>query len=398
MPSDETDRLPRFPAWPQEEYLERHRRARAAMERAGIDLLLLSARENVEYFSGYLSSHWFMVGFVPGVILFPRVGEPCLIVPNFWKGTAASKSWIRDIIPHPGTHSHPETFPDLVVDEIVRRGWSKSTIGYEQGFEMTVGLPIQHWDRVRGSLGGARWLPAGPLLWSLRTFKSPLEVELLAQAGAATCRVLSRLRGELRIGMTETEIGKRIRRAQAEEGCEDRQFLNLRCGPDRYGMTDTLPENRPIGEGEMLILDVGMHRQDYWSDLARCVSVGAPSAEQKAVYQTIVEAEKAGLEVIRAGVPASAIYHAVREVIDRAGYGVHVDMVGHGIGMGMYEPPMLSPAASDILQEGMVLCLEPWITLPEGRGVFCLEDMVAVKESGCVQLTPRDADELWSCR
>jgi Xaa-Pro aminopeptidase len=365
------------------------------MDRGGFDLLLLSQRENVEYVSGYISSHWFMQGFVPGVVLFPRYGEPCLVVPGFWLGTAEKKSWFEDIIVHTDTHSAPDTFPALVSDAIDQRGWDSGKIGYEAGAEMTVGLPIHHFDQIRRGLASATWSACGPLLWEVRMVKSVREIDLLRAAAVGTSRALARVRNDARVGMTELEIGQMIRRYQVEEGCHDRQFLNVRCGPERYSMTDTLPEDRPIRNGEMLIMDVGMHRDGYWSDTARCAAVGQPSSLYLDVYETIREALAAALATVRPGAPAAAPYHAARAVMDQAGFDVHIDMMGHGIGMSMYEPPMLSPIIEGQLLEGMVLCIEPWITLPENRGVLCLEEIVLVTAAGFKLLTVPNARELW---
>ncbi len=74
---------------------------------------------------------------------------------------------------------------------------------------------------------------------------------------------------------------------------------------------------------------------------------------------------------------------------------VRPDMMGHGIGMSIYEPPMLSPIVHDTLRAGMVLCVEPWITLPNDGGVFCLEETVAVTQDGYQKLTNWESFDLW---
>lgn len=387
--------VPPFPTLPNYEYENRHRRIKTAMDAAGIDLLLVTQQENVEYLSGYISSHWFMHGIIPGVVLLPLRGEPCLLVPHFWLGTAQKKSWIEAIITHRNSHSNPDTFADLAVDVIKKRGWHKGVIGYEAGQEMRVGMPIRQFDAIRHGLAGASWVPGGHAIWQSRIYKSPVEVKLLSLAAAGTCRALQRVAGESRAGMTEVEIGQLVRKYQIDAGCEDRQFLNIRCGPSRYSMTDTLPEERRIEAGEVLILDVGMHRKGYWSDTARCAVVGKPTNLYLEVYDVILEAQEAALGEVHNGAPASGPYHAARKVLDKAGYGVHIDMMGHGIGMSMYEPPMLSPVAEGELSAGMVLCVEPWITLPNDGGVFCLEETVLVTDERYEKLTTWNSPDLW---
>lgn len=144
-----------------------------------------------------------------------------------------------------------------------------------------------------------------------------------------------------------------------------------------------------------MILDVGMHQNCYWSDTARCASIGKPSSLYKDVYSVILAAQQAALGAIHDGAPASSPYYEARRILDSAGYGVHIDMMGHGIGMSMYEPPMLSPLTNDKLKTGMVLCVEPWITLSEDRGVLCLEETVIVTRDGYEKLTNWESLDLW---
>jgi Xaa-Pro aminopeptidase len=217
----------------------------------------------------------------------------------------------------------------------------------------------------------------------------------LSEAAAGTCRALTKVCNSIQEGFNELQVGQLIRKFQIEEGCEDRQFLNVRCGPQRYSMTDTLPEDRLIKKGEILILDVGMHRKGYWSDTARCASIGKPSNLYLETYAVIIEAQHAALETIRDGAPSSAPYNAAREVIARAGFDVHIDMMGHGIGMSMYEPPMLSGIAGGKLKAGMVLCVEPWITMPDDQGVLCIEETISVTRDGYQKMTMWESTDLW---
>src|SRR5213078_1183884 len=112
-----------------------------------------------------------------------------------------------------------------------------------------------------------------------------------------------------------------------------------RAGKDRYSMTDTYPKDRPLQAGDVLVVDAGIWLDGYASDTARVMSIGPPSELHASVYRTVVEARARSLTELRAGVPASALYHKVRSVFDEAELPVHIDMVGHGIGLDVHEPP-----------------------------------------------------------
>jgi Xaa-Pro aminopeptidase len=109
----------------------------------------------------------------------------------------------------------------------------------------------------------------------------------------------------------------------------------------------------------------------------------------------VIDAKTEALSELRAGVPASAIYHAVRRVFDDARLPVHIDMVGHGIGLDTHEPPMLSPINNEPLKENMVVNIEPWVTLPDDQGVLVIEDTFLVTADGHDELTLPHAAELW---
>jgi Xaa-Pro aminopeptidase len=390
---------PLYPSFPKDEYEWRYRRTREYMDAAGIDLLFLTERENVAYYSGLFNAAWISHGFLPGLILFHREqDEPLMIMPDFWLGTTEKTTWINEIILHHETHSNPDDFATLVAEVIRKRGWDKGTIGYEAGHEMILGMPIRQFDAVRSETASAKWVPGGPVIWQARMIKSQREIEKLRHSAQITNRAQAQLRAYARPGMNELEAGRFVRMAQIAEGgsYQDRLFLNMRsAGPDRFNMPDSLPQDRPMEKGEVLIVDAGIYLEDYPSDTARSMVVGEPTQAQVDIYKRVIEALDAAIAAVRPGVKASAIYNAVRKVYDEAGFPVHVDMVGHGIGLDIHEPPMLSPVNDYLIEENMVLNLEPWVTLPDQHTVFTIEDTFAVTKNGCEQLSIRNADELW---
>ncbi|HZQ03871.1 MAG TPA: Xaa-Pro peptidase family protein [Gaiellaceae bacterium] len=389
---------PSYPNFPKAEIDERCRRARAAMERDGIDLLLLTERENVVYFSGLSSMAWVQKGVVPAVVLVAvDEDEPTMVLPDFWLGTAEKTTWLDDFVLHRASHSNPDDFANLVAEVVRERGYGGRRIGFEAGHEMLLGLPIGQWETLRRALADATWVNAGDTIWDVRMIKSEREIDRLRRAAVATNRAQEQLRGYLRLGMSELEAGAFLRRAmiQDDAGEEDRLFLNFRAGRDRYSMTDTYPKDRPIGRGDLLVVDAGIVLDGYSSDTARVIAIGEPSELHASVYRTVVEARRRALELLKPGVLASELYRAVRGAFDEAGLPAHIDMVGHGIGLDVHEPPMLSPANDTPIEENMVLCIEPWVTLPNDQGVLVIEDTFAVRPGGYEELTLPHAGELW---
>lgn len=389
---------PNYPNFPAEEIAARCRRVRRVMAEEGIDVLLLTERENVVYFSGLSSCAWVQKGVVPAVVLIAAdTEEPVMILPDFWLGTAEKTTWYQDFVLHHASHSDPNDFVNLVVSVIKERGWSDGCIGYEAGHEMLIGFPIAQWEHLRAQLVDATWSPAGETIWKVRMIKSEAEIDRLRRAAVATNHAHEVLRDHLRVGMSELEAGAVFRRAMLQNDVDeqDRFFLNMRAGRDRYSMTDTYPKDRPVARGDLLVVDGGLILAGYGSDTARLIAIGAPSDLHASVYRTVIAAKNEALSELRAGVQASAMYRAVRRVFDDAGLPVHIDMVGHGIGLDVHEPPMLSPINDEPLVANMVINIEPWVTLPDDQGVLVIEDTFLVTADGYDELTLPHANELW---
>lgn len=389
---------PPYANFPAEEIEARCRRIREVMDRDGITLLVLTERENVVYFSGLSSSAWVQKGVVPAVVLIAAAcDEPVMVLPDFWLGTAEKTTWLDDFVLHKSSHSDPDDFARLVGQVIRDRGWANGRIGFEAGPEMLIGMSLTQWETLRSEVSTATWVGAGEAIWEVRMIKSEAEIDRLRRSAVETNRAQERLRDHLRVGMSELEAAGYLRRGLIQDDASeaDRLFLNFRAGRDRYSMTDTYPKPRSLARGDLLVVDAGIVLDNYNSDTARVIAIGEPSELHSSVYRTVVEARRQALEILRPGIAASAVYDAVRGAFDEAGLPAHIDMVGHGIGLDMHEPPMLSPINGCPLAENMVLCIEPWVTLPEDQGVLVIEDTFVLRREGYEALTLQNASELW---
>ena len=121
--------------------------------------------------------------------------------------------------------------------------------------------------------------------------------------------------------------------------------------------------------------------------MTRTVAVGAVSEQQRFVYDTVLKAQQAALETIRAGVTGHEVDLAARGVIEAAGFGESFGhATGHSVGLEIHEEPRCSPNAGAVLQPGVIMTVEPGIYL-EGKFGVRIEDMVAVTQDGCENLT-----------
>ena len=121
--------------------------------------------------------------------------------------------------------------------------------------------------------------------------------------------------------------------------------------------------------------------------MTRTVVVGHASDKHKEIYDVVLRAQLAALEVIRPGIPAREVDLAGRRVIEEAGYGEYFGHgIGHGVGLNVHEKPAVGKTSEDMLEPGMVITVEPGIYIP-GFGGVRIEDLVVVTEDGKKNLT-----------
>ena len=151
-----------------------------------------------------------------------------------------------------------------------------------------------------------------------------------------------------------------------------------------------------IEKGDFVTFDVGAVWDGYHSDITRTVVVGKATQAQKDFYNLILEGQKMGVSLVKAGSSCRAIDYAVRNYF--AGYHVSqyfTHSLGHGTGLEIHEQPVLSPRSTGVLQENMIVTVEPGLYI-EGKFGVRIEDSVAVTADGCEILTktPKELMEL----
>ena len=154
------------------------------------------------------------------------------------------------------------------------------------------------------------------------------------------------------------------------------------------GAAARAPSDRILSKGDFVTLDFGAVVDGWHSDMTRTVAVGCCSSRQREVYEIVLKAQRAALDLIKDGISCREGDAAARDVIAKAGYaGCFGHGTGHGVGVEVHEAPRLSPNAGDEkLKKGSVVTVEPGVYIP-GRFGARIEDMVVITEEGCENLT-----------
>jgi Xaa-Pro aminopeptidase len=197
----------------------------------------------------------------------------------------------------------------------------------------------------------------------------------------------------VREGRTEQEIAVDIELALREAGFSRLAFETIVASGPNSALPHARPTSRVVRAGDATVLDFGGVYDGYCVDLTRTVQLGAVSGALQNLYAAVAEAQRAAIDAVRPGIPASAVDAAARTVLERRGLGAAFGHgTGHGLGLEVHEEPRISrpsPRVPDVvLEPGMVFTVEPGAYVPEVGGVR-IEDDVLVTDTGCEVLTRR---------
>jgi len=225
---------------------------------------------------------------------------------------------------------------------------------------------------------------------SMRRRKDEKERDRLRAAAGVADSVLTDICTLIAPGMTENDVAGEIERFQRRRGSERSAAPLIVASGSRSALPHGVATSREIEAAEPVMLDLSPVLGGYRADLTRMVHLGPPSDEFRRVYGIVHEALERSIGAARGGMRASAVDAIARDHIAAAGYGEFFNhSLGHGVGLDQHERPLLSPTSDEVLEEGMVVTVEPGIYLP-GRFGVRIEDVIAITTDGCDVLTGSD--------
>jgi Xaa-Pro aminopeptidase len=229
---------------------------------------------------------------------------------------------------------------------------------------------------------------AAPLVEPLRNIKDDEELAVMTEAALAGCNLFEHILGFLRPGLKEVEVAAELEYRARLLGAEGMSFETIVAS----GVRSALPHGRAtdtrLPRKGFVTLDFGIILKGYCSDMTRTVYLGKPKASERAAYESVLEAQEAGVAAVRPGASCGEVDEAARGVLRKAGLAeAFSHSTGHGVGLEIHESPRIGAGQTNRLQAGMVVTIEPGIYLPGKYGIR-IEDMVAVTGSGREVLTP----------
>jgi Xaa-Pro dipeptidase len=360
---------------------ERLDRLFGSIRQAGWRALVLNPGPSLMYLTG-LSFHLMerpVLGFfVPG--------QPVhLVLPELERAKATSRE--DDLILYPYEETLDSRLKALE-DAVGMAGLDGKRVGVEP-----LRLRFYETQLLQQAAPRATLVPGDNVIESLRLHKDAAEVERMQRAVQVAERALEACLPQIRVGMTEHQLAAELTVQLLRAGSEpELPFSPIVASGPNSALPHAVPTDRPLQQGDMLIVDWGATVDGYISDLTRTFAVGEVKPEFERIYQVVLEANAAGVVRAAPGVPVGSVDAAARQVIEDAGYGPYfIHRTGHGIGMEAHEPPYVRGDNEAPLEPGMAFTIEPGIYLSE-RGGVRIEDNLVITESGSSVLSsfPRD--------
>ena len=344
--------------------IERVNKLQAQLGKNEIDALLVTKRENIRYLSGFTGSS--------GVIVI--TSNSASFITDF-RYTEQANDQVKgyDIIEL--DTSLIKSVADVVSRESIKR------LGIEQD-AMTVGQYRAYEKDVDAQL-----IETSGIVEKLRLIKDESEIKIMKEAAAIADAAYAHIQTFIRPGRTEREVANELEMFMRSKGADSSSFDMIVASGLRSALPHGVASDKVIESGELVTLDFGAYYKGYCSDITRTLAIGPISDELRQIYDTVLRAQLAGVEGIRAGITGIEADALTRDIIKEAGYGEYFGhSTGHGLGMEVHEAPGLSFRSDTVLEPDMVVTIEPGIYI-NGVGGCRIEDDVVITEDGCYLLT-----------
>jgi Xaa-Pro aminopeptidase len=274
------------------------------------------------------------------------------------------------------------------VGEAMRRIGAQAHVGYSAS-HLTV---AQKESLQAAGGGGIRWVKDASVIERLRAVKDREEIAIMRESAELISEVFRRSLPSVKPGISELELAGKIEYSMKQLGATGPSFETIVASGTRTAWAHARPTAKILKKNELVLLDHGTIFRGYCSDLTRTVYLGKIPPKVRRLYDAVLEAQMAAKNSIRPGVTAGEVDAAARGTLRKhklAQYFTH--STGHGLGLEIHEMPRLGKGEKFVLQEGMVVTVEPGVYV-EGVGGIRIEDDVVVSAQGMIELTNASRD------
>ena len=369
--------------FPRAEYEARLEAANRAMQANNLDAILLASEAEVRYFTGFRTQFW-QSPTRPWFVILRRDQTPLAIIPEIGAELMA-RSDIAEIEAWPAPCPH-----DDGLSLLKGRLANCQRLGVLMGHETTFRMPLNDVFELRTALP-AEWIDATDIIRDLRMVKSEREIAYIRQICGIASDGFAHVPEIANTGQSLSSVFREFKRMLLELGADDVPYLVGGVDHPSYDDVISPPDDRPLSNGQILMLDTGATLNGYFCDFDRNYAVGTQTESAQRAYTKLYDATNAAMEMARPGVRACDLFAAMAKSMDTQNS--DVGRFGHGLGMQLTEWPSLAAWDETIIRENMVLTLEP-STDVDGGGIMVTEENILITDGAPILLSTRAPKEL----
>lgn len=337
---------------------------RTYLDNNGLDGAMLNSYENYRYFSLFTGSNGYLV---------VTKDKVALVTDKRYTTQALLETVDCEVIEHAANRL------ELVADTIRKMGIKRIV--------MEEGMGVGEYFALKEKLADTEVVFESEYFMEIRMVKDKEEIGHIRDAIRCAEGGFEKLIPKLKIGMTEKDLADELHYLVSKEGAEAMSFGTIVASGPRGAMAHGVPTDKVIENGDMVVVDFGVMKDGYCSDMTRTLLFGDISKEDQYIFDLVRESQIAAIDAIRPGALAREVEQAHRDVFLKAGLEDYaLKGLGHGIGLEIHECPRIVIGNETRLVPGMVFTVEPGLYFPDRCGVRT-EDDVLVTESGCENLS-----------
>lgn len=365
------------------EFKTRTARAQNMMRQANLDAMLLTTDPEFRYYTGFLTRFWESPT-RPWYLILPQSGDPVAVIPSIG-AHLMRQTWIEDI----RTWDAPDYADDgigLLAATLRDLTPAHAAIGLPSGMETHVRIPRADLLRLEDTLVPRRLVSDAQITRTVRMIKTPAEIRKIKAAAATADRAFDRVGEVAGTGARLSNVFRKFQMLCLDEGADWVAYLAGAAGLGGYSDVISPATDKPLEKGDVLMLDTGIVRDGYYCDFDRNFSLGPPSAQVTSAHAQLIDATHAAFDKIKPGILLSEVFKVMAAVTHPDDPSRVSGRLGHGLGLQLTEWPSILPVDHTPLQPGMVLTLEPYVTLADDQ-IMVHEENIVVNETGAAWLS-----------
>lgn len=339
---------------------------REALLQKDLEAVVIFSRENRRYFADFAGSS--------GALII--TGSEALLLTDFrYYAEAQTKSSnYFEVIQHPGGQ-----LTDSVGEQLKKL--ELKNVGVEDS------LAVGEMETLKKTAPSTTFSLVSSTIMEIRMRKDESEIASIREGIRLCDLAFDHILSFIKPGMSEKEIGLELEYVMKKNGADGIKANHVIASGERSSLPHGQATDRIAKQGEFVKMDYGAVVNGYYTDFTRTVVLGEPSKKQLEIYQIVHHALDVALEHVGPGKVCSELDEIGRSIIRDAGYGDHFGhSLGHSLGLDIHEKPAMRSTDQTVLQQDMVITVEPGIYI-SGWGGCRIEDLVVIRENGIENLT-----------